>query len=106
MCSVPPNSERITAKISDQEFFRARNIDIPMLAGVKEKLLNRYDYLKSPPVWRTVLKCNCEVIGKHDVCGHDKTVYLSRGVGGDESFFVHVVNSSKLLTVIAHVCFK
>ena len=58
------------------------------------------------------VECDCDMNVKNpgselqDICVNGKVVNLSRGVGGDSSFFVYRYNqSSQAYNVIAHICF-
>ena len=107
LCAVVPNAGvPIAAKISDDEFFQDRKINIPIRLGRKGTRLNKYRYLSKEPVWRTMLECDCEILGDGDnVCVNGKNVNLSRGVGGDTSFFIHALDPSGSYKVVAHICF-
>lgn len=70
-----------------------------------------FEHLKTKSrVWRHILECDCSVLSdevtNRNICDYGGTVHLSRGVGGDRSFFVYVYNSLTDLKVIAHICFN
>lgn len=113
MCSSEPRLKMnlpIVPKISDHEFFRARNIRIPLRLGRKGIRLNKYEHLNVEPTWRTMLECDCQILGRdvaeNDICAYGRIINVSRGVGGDRSFFVHATNSSGSYKVVAHICFE
>ena len=107
-CSARPNAGKsINMKISDQEFFQTRNISIPVKQRRKGIRVNEYEHLITEPIWRIMLECDCERpndINGNDICTNQKTVNLSKGVGGDQSFFIHSLNPSGSYKVVAHIC--
>lgn len=115
-CSIHPNAKiPIYDSISEHEFFQAKSIEIPIKRGKRGTRSNKYEYLNKEPLWRMMLECECsrirtlvsnDVDATDDICIDGKIVNLSRGVGGDGSFFVHGTNSSGSYKVIAHLCFE
>jgi hypothetical protein len=111
LCSTFPNGETKNAKeISEDWFFVKRNIRVPIKPGRKGVRLNKYEHLKQEPAWKPFLECDCEIVGENvdedRACMEGKILNLSRGVGGDKSFFVHVPNTTGSYKVIAHICFE
>lgn len=109
-CSDYPNKVTQGA-ISDHDFFQSRSIRIPVQVGRKGTRLVEYAHLEAEAVMKPFLECECEMTtesaiqSEEQICVHGKIVNLSRGVGGDRSFFVHAVNSRGSYRVIAHICF-
>lgn len=111
MCSTHPNEETTdtAAEISTNHFFRSRNIRIPIQPGMRGARINRFMHLTKAPIWRLFLECACEITDNatnvNAICVNGTAVNLSRGVGGDRSFFVHEPDSFGYYKVIAHICF-
>ena len=106
-------SHQNTKEISDNIFFRARKIHIPVKVGRKGIRKNKYEHLKKEPVWKPFLECDCKILDQAteggdalNICLYGKIVNLSRGVGGNRSFFVHVPKDEESFKVIAHICFE
>lgn len=117
MCSKYPHLPlRVNKKISDHAFFQSRKIDIPLRYGIMGGRWIQFEYLESPPIWNTILECNCQKLdedtsstspaaSEENICLDGRIVNLSRGVGGDRSFFVYAMNSSNgNFHVVAHIC--
>ena len=109
-CAITPNSKSLMRKISDYKYFKSRNITIPLGYGQKLKQVNEFQHVTRKPARRIMLICQCQIPDNADkddittsICANN-TVTLSRGVGGDKSFFVHAPTPSGTYTVVAHIC--
>ena len=112
-CFVFPDlNVPIPAQLSEHTFFREKNINILQKSGKKGSRLNQYEHLNREPVWKPMLECECEILQgnnvneNENVCVNGKIVNLSRGVGGDRSFFVHALTSSGSFKVVAHLYYQ
>ena len=110
-CAAHPNPMFTTfTKISSHEFFRLRNINIPVKrgkSGIRLVSVNATGYQME----KIILECECQIqatgANEEGICIDGKLVILSRGVGGDKSFFVYTLNSSTgFYNVRAHICFR
>jgi hypothetical protein len=101
MCAAFPNAERAYSKgsklattpISDHKFFRSRDIEIPVKPGTVRVETNEFLYVSREPAQRPFLECDCSIlgdqVGNENICVEGSTIYLSKGMCADMSFFVH-----------------
>lgn len=109
LCSPYPNLLRGTnVTINEHEFFQERNIVIPQMSGNTVKAKSRYQFRAKSPVWREFLQCDCYPLDVNypldGLCKNGK-ITLSRGVGGDTSFFIHEEHGNGEYDVVAHIYF-
>lgn len=115
LCAAKPNQIGLMmideTQISSHEYFQLRSIEIPLEDGKTGDRQVEFRHRRVDSTWRKFVECNCEILHSdyqkaRDICVDGKVVNLSRGVGGDKSFFVYRYDkASTSYNVVAHICF-